>query len=544
MPFLAERKAHIPSTDLISWTFDDLSYDWDTPIYIDQARPERSVSARQAKTMIRKIVAGLYANGFKRGDCVALHSFNDIYYSILFLGIIAAGGVFAGTNPSYTPYELVHHIKTAKTTILLTEPEMIDQVQDACKQAGVPKEKIFILDFLGQKIPAGYKPWSVLLEYGEKDWVRFENEEQAKTTTAARLFSSGTTGLPKAAMLSHYNLISQHTLVHEYVEKPYPVRRVIAVPMFHASSVPTAHTSALRSGHVTYVMRRFELEPLLASISKYQITELGIVPPIAIAIIMSPLTKNYSLKTIKAASCGAAPLAKETQQRFHDLLDPNATVTQVWGMTETSCIASMFHYPEPDSTGAVGRMLPNVDAKLVDDDGNDISDYDVRGELCVRGPIVIAGYFNNPEANAKDWDKDGFFHTGDIAFISKSEKKWYIVDRKKELIKVRGFQVAPPEIEAVLLSHPSVIDAAVIAVSKKGEKDIEHPRAFVTRRPGTNVSEQELLKYCGDRLAKYKALTGGIVFMDAIPKNPSGKILKRILREMVIMEENTGKPML
>ena len=544
MPFLSERSAHIPTKDLISWTFDDLSYDWDKPIYIDQARPERSVSPRQAKKLIRQIVAGLYANGFKKGDCVALHSFNDIYYSILFLGIVAAGGIFAGTNPSYTPYELVHHIQTAQTKFLLTEPEMIDQIKDAAGQAGIPKERIFILDFLGQKIPIGFKPWSALLQYGEKDWVRFDNEEQAKKTTAARLFSSGTTGLPKAAMLSHHNLVSQHTLVHEYAPKPYSVRRIIAVPMFHASSVPTAHTSALRSGHVTYVMRRFELEPLLASISKYQITEIGVVPPIAIAIIMSPLTKNYSLKTIKTASCGAAPLAKETQQRLYELLDPSATVTQVWGMTETSCIASMLHYPEPDTTGSVGRMLPNVDAKLIDDDGKDISAYDVRGELCVRGPIVIAGYFNNPEANAKDWDKDGYFHTGDIAFISKAEKKWYIVDRKKELIKVRGFQVAPPEIEAVLLSHPGVVDSAVIGVSKKGEEDIEHPRAFVVRRPGTNVTEKELLEYCGQRLAKYKTLTGGVVFLDSIPKNASGKILKRILREMVIQEENMGKPML
>lgn len=541
MPFLADRKTDIQTKDIISWTFDDLSYDWDKPIYIDQANPNRNISARQAKKLIRQIAAGLYANGFKKGDCVALHSFNDIYYSIIFLGIIAAGGIFAGTNPSYTPYELVHHIKTSQSKFLFTEPEMLDSIKDAARQCDIPQGNIFILDFLGQKIPDGLKPWTSLLSHGERDWVRFNDEHTAKTTTAARLFSSGTTGLPKAAMLSHFNLVAQHTLVHEYAPMPYAVRRVIAVPMFHASSVPTAHTSALRSGHETYVMRRFELEPFLESIGRYEITELDIVPPMAIAIIMSPVTKNYSLKSIKAATCGAAPLAKETQARLKALLDPEATMTQVWGMTETSCICSMFHFPEPDYTGAVGRMLPNIDAKLVDDDGNDISDYDVRGELCVRGPIVIAGYFNNPEVNAKDWDKDGYFHTGDIAFISRSEKKWHIVDRKKELIKVRGFQVAPPEIEAVLLSHPGVVDAAVIGVQMRGEKDVEHPRAFLVRRPGTNVTEDELLQYCGERLAKYKALTGGVVFLDAIPKNASGKILKRLLREMVVKETGGSK---
>jgi len=419
---------------------------------------------------------------------------------------------------------------------------MITAIREAAKLSSIPESKIFIFDVQGQALPAGFKSWTALLSHGEKDWIRFDDEHTAKNTTAARLFSSGTTGLPKAAVLSHYNLIAQHTLVHEYVHKPYEVRRTLCIPMFHAASVPTAHTSALRSGQVSYIMRRFELEPLLETFAKFDITEIGIVPPIAIAIIMSPLTKNYSMTSIKAASCGAAPLAKETQKRFKDLLDPNATVTQVWGMTETSCVASMLHYPEDDETGSVGRMLPNMDAKLVDDAGNDISAYDVRGELCVRGPIVISGYFNNEAANSECWDADGFFHTGDIAYISRESRKWYIVDRKKELIKVRGFQVAPPELEAVLLSHPLVIDAAVIGVSKRGEKDVEHPRAFVVRRPGgERASEEELKKYCGERLAKYKELTGGVVFLDEIPKNPSGKILKRILREWVVKEEGGAK---
>jgi len=161
------------------------------------------------------------------------------------------------------------------------------------------------------------------------------------------------------------------------------------------------------------------------------------------------------------------------------------------------------------------------------------------GELCIRGPTVISGYFENPAANAASYDEEGYFKTGDIMYRDKATKKWYIVDRKKELIKVRGFQVAPPEIEAVLLDHPQIVDAAVIAVTKRPEPDVELPRAYVVRRPGEEglkLDEATIKKYCSERLAKYKELTGGVVFTDAIPKNASGKILKRILRDEAKIE--------
>lgn len=175
---------------------------------------------------------------------------------------------------------------------------------------------------------------------------------------------------------------------------------------------------------------------------------------------------------------------------------------------------------------------------MIDDNGKDISAYDVRGEICLRGPTITPGYFENPKANAESFDADGWFKTGDIGYCSAEGHKWYIVDRKKELIKVRGFQVAPPEIEAVLLGHPEIIDAAVIGLPVDGA-DGEHPRAYVVRRPGDNgkaLTESGIKEYCGSRLAKYKALTGGVKFVEAIPKNASGKILKRILREEAIKE--------
>lgn len=292
----------------------------------------------------------------------------------------------------------------------------------------------------------------------------------------------------------------------------------------------------------TYIMRRFELEPWLRNIENFQITECNMVPPMVIQVINSPLTKRYSMKSIRYGWSGAAPLAAEPQARMKALLSPSAGFNQVWGMSETSCIATMIHYPEHDPTGSVGRFLPNLDAKLVDDDGNDITDYDVVGELCVRGPLIIKEYFNNPEANQQSFDTDGYFHTGDMAVRKRENGLWYIVDRKKELIKVRGFQVAPAELEGVLLSHPDVSDAAVLGIPAGGpgasaaEKGSEVPRAYIVKKTGSSLEEKHIQAYMKERLAGYKQLVGGVKFVDNIPKNASGKILKKEMKEMARRE--------
>jgi 4-coumarate--CoA ligase len=312
--------------------------------------------------------------------------------------------------------------------------------------------------------------------------------------------------------------------------------------MFHVSNVPRAHTSPLRGGMKTYVMRRFELESWMRNIERFQITEANMVPPMVIQVINSPLNKSYSLASIRNSWVGAAPLAAEPQARYKALLRPDAPFNQVWGMSETSCIATMVHYPEHDPTGSVGRFLPNHDAKLVDDEGHDMTNFDVAGELCVRGPLIVKGYFNNSEANRLAWDDDGYFHTGDVAMRKRENGLWYIVDRKKELIKVRGFQVAPAELEGVLLSHPEISDVAVIGITaggandSAGEQGTELPRAYVVLKHGSSMREVDVQAYMGKRLAGYKQLLGGVKFVDTIPKNASGKILKKDLKEMARLE--------
>ncbi|KAF1809386.1 AMP-binding enzyme [Eremomyces bilateralis CBS 781.70] len=529
MPFLAQSHIPIPTQDLLSWMFDNPQYDVDMPIYIDAANPQNSISNRQAKLMIRKMAAGFKKAGLQKGDVVCVHSFNDIYYPIAFLGIIAAGGIFAGTNPSYTPYEISHAIRTAQIKFFICEPEVMKNVLTASETCGIPKKNVFVFNSRGQSVPAGFESWTSLMSQGETDWERFNDKYTCESTPVARLFSSGTTGLPKALDTTHYNFIAQHTLVVEHRPRPYPLRRLVCNPLFHVSQAPRVHTSALRSGITTYIMRRFELEPWLKNVERYEITELNFVPMMVITVLSSGLATKSTFRSIRSASSGAAPLDKALQQRFQQYLADDVPFSQVWGMSETSCIATMFYYPEYDDTGSVGRFIPNCDAKLVDDNGNDVSRPGIRGELCVRGPIVIRGYFNNPKANQESWDEDGYFHTGDIGYCTE-DLMFYIVDRKKELIKVRGFQVAPPELEAVLLEHPNIIDAAVIGV-QRGSEESELPRAYVVLRSGTSASESEVRDFSSARLARFKNLDGGVQFVESIPKNASGKILKNQLRE-------------
>ncbi|KAK6387197.1 hypothetical protein LTS17_000463 [Exophiala oligosperma] len=540
MPFLADASVPISNKDILSWIFDEPLFDQDKPVYINASNPSESISGNQARKIIRQLASGFHAAGIRPGDCVCLHGFNSIHYSMLFLGIVAVGGCFAGTNPAYTQFELTHHFKTSRARFLIVEPELLSNVLPAAKDCNIPRSNIMMFDTQNEAIPEGFVSWTSLLTHGERDWVRFDDEQTSRNTTAARLYSSGTTGLPKAASLSHYNFVSQHTLVYEYNPAPYEPSRLLYLPLFHAAMVPNAHVTPLRAGHLTYVLRRFELQPVCEAISKYRTTEMVLVPPVAMAMLKFPGIRNYDMSCIKSIACGAGPLDKEHQNALLNIVGPEATFTQVWGMTETSCIATKFYYPERDDTGSVGRPMPNLDLKLIDDDGKDITAYDTPGELCIRGPTIIKSYFDNPKATTESFDDEGYFKTGDVMYCNSQTKKWYIIDRKKELIKVRGFQVAPAEIEGVLLAHPHIQDAAVIGVQKKNEPEVEMPRAYVARKStpeGKKLTEAEVKSYCDERLAKYKALTGGVRFVEVVPRNATGKALKRVLREMVKAEE-------
>lgn len=484
-------------------------------------------------------MAGFRKAGLQKGDCVCLHAFNHLHYSIIVQGIIGAGGTFVGTNPGYTSYELHHSLKVSKARFIIAEPELLGAIKRPAVELGIPASRIFLFGAQNGQTVAEHLTWRTLLEHGEEDWVRFDDLETAKSTTAFLMLSSGTTGLPKAAQLSHYNLVAETTLLHENPKHPEPfaISRVTCLPFFHAATAPYTHTTTLRSGYPSHVMRRFQLHDFLTSVERFKVTQMILVPPMVVAIVnlakdpkQTAFVRNC-LRSVRNVQVGAAPLDKDTQMELQKLLPQGSFFTQLWAMTETSCVASHLYCLERDVSGSVGRFMPNLDVKLVDEDGEEIVPlYDKRGELCIRGPTIIRGYLDNAEANSRDWDEEGFFHTGDILYCDSKTKLWYVVDRKKELIKVRGFQVAPNELEGVLLSHPAIQDAAVIGIEIIGEGS-EMPRAYVIKRQGMDVTEQEVKAWVEERLAKYKRLDGGVRFVDSIPKTASGKILKRLMRE-------------
>jgi acyl-CoA synthetase (AMP-forming)/AMP-acid ligase II len=480
---------------------------------------------------------------------VLINASNDVFYQMLSLAIIGCGAIMAGSNPGYTSFELTHHIKATDATWIMTEPETLSTVLTATKAVSIPNSRIIIFHPLStQQCPPGFKSWTTLFNHGTSDWVRFDSYTTCKTTTAARFTSSGTSGLPKATVNTHLNLIAQHEYNYSpsVYHKPYTASHIFTLPMFHAAVSPRSMTTAWKVGETCYVMRRFEPSVFINAVATHRITELYLVPPLVIALIMHPLSQRTPspLRSVRSGWVGAAPLTRETQARLTRLLAPDAKFTQVWGMTEANCFAARFPEGEDDTTGSVGYLCPGMEGKLVDPDtGKDISAYGVRGEMCVRGESVIPGYYNAPAANAKSWDKDGFYHSGDVMYADASTHKLYVVDRVKELIKVRGFQVAPPEIESLLLEIPGVVDAAVIGV-RAADGEGEACRAYVVTRPGLPAAqiptEKDVYDYVKDKLIRYKHLDGGVAFVPLIPKTASGKILKRLLREEFERESRVG----
>ncbi|KAL8718555.1 MAG: hypothetical protein Q9225_004327 [Loekoesia sp. 1 TL-2023] len=426
---------------------------------------------------------------------------------------------------------------------------MLATTMQSAKDCEIPASKVFTFETKDQAAVPGQKSWTDLLKHGEADWLTFDKPGQAKSTISTLAFTSGTTGFPKAAMIPHLYAISQLRAL-ENQRPPYEVSRLVCIPAFHAFAVPLLTGCAIRNQQATYVMRRFELETYLQTIRQFQITEIPMVPTMLIAVLNSPLATKEDLKSLRSVWVGGSPLRSSTQRDFQALLDQDALVTQVWGMTETGWTTLLF-WPESDDTGSVGRLLPNMSSKLIAGDGSIITEDNREGELYVKGASIMNGYFNDPVATAATIDEDGWLRTGDVAYCVKG--KWYIVDRKKDMIKFHGWQIAPAELEAVLLTHPQVINAAIIGIPlKDGTGEI--PQAFVVLKPrpldGTYAShgdleertttEEELKSYLASRLAKYKAVNG-VTFVDDIPRTPSGKLQKFKLKELYLDLSNLKK---
>ncbi|KAK0385086.1 hypothetical protein NLU13_7564 [Sarocladium strictum] len=414
---------------------------------------------------------------------------------------------------------------------------MLPLILEAASKAGLSRDKIF--QFSDERNPTvqGIPDWQDMIgspQQGDAwQWPRLSARE-ATTTVATINYSSGTTGLPKGVCVSHYNLVAnvEQTIVMRYAKKPYPFEKrpkerwVGFLPLYHAYGQLYTILMAIKLHVPVYIIAEFRYEEFLAVIGRYKITSLQIAPPILVMLSKRPETSRYDLSSVRDVLCGAAPLSRELQNECQRRFD--IQINQGWGMTEVTCGA--LHVPGgvKDDTGSVGQLDPNCECKLVDDDGNEV-DMGKPGEMYVRGPNVCMRYWRNEAATRESIDDQGWLKTGDVA-ICNEEGYFWIVDRKKELIKVNALQVAPAELEAALLENEHVADAAVVGITLNGN---EWPRAYVVVQEASRgkVTPQAIAEWLVPRVAKHKRLVGGVVFVDEVPKLASGKIQRKTMRE-------------
>lgn len=459
---------------------------------------------------IRSLAGGLVAWGLAGGDVVAILAPNQPEYAIVFHGVAYAGGVVTTINPSYTEREVRHQLEDARPRLLVTVGALIDVARAAA--AGTSVDQIVVFDEAD-----GVDSISSLRGAPLDAPVRIPPD-----SPVALPYSSGTTGLSKGVVLTHRNLVANIA----QVMAPFGVRPdetvMCALPMFHIYGMQVIMNASLAAGATVVTMPRFDLVEFLDLHARHRITRSYIAPPIAVALAKHPVVDEYDLSALEFINSGAAPLSAELQVEVARRLD--CQVVQGYGLTECSPTTHLTPFGNARS-GSVGVTAPNTESRIVDPvSGRDLGTGE-EGELWVRGPQVMTGYLNNPTATAETIDGDGWLHTGDIARIDADGHLW-IVDRLKELIKYKGFQVPPAELEALLLTHPTVADAAV--VGRPDDEAGEIPVGFVVLKPGCEATEQELCEFVASQTASYKQLRH-LSFIDSVPKSPSGKILRRML---------------
>lgn len=506
----------IPNSDLCSVVLTRAQELADKPALVD-GPTGRTLSYSQLSQQIQHFAAGLDQRGFKKGDVFATFIPNVPEYAVVFLGVAAVGGINTTVNSLYSTSDLVHQFTDSGARFLLTIPEFLDRALPAAKEVGI--EEVFVLgDATGLE---GVSSFSDLLD---NDGDAPSVEIDPKNDLVALPYSSGTTGLSKGVMLTHENLISNMIISGQ----PNPVddsdRMIGVLPFFHIYGMVLILNLAIYRGVTLVTMPRFDLEQFLQIVQDYQITCLNLVPPIVLALAKHPSVENYDVSSVRVIGCGAAPLGEELEQACSARL--GCQIYQGYGLTE---VAGASHVnPAAESagkTGAVGPVLPNTLSKIIDTETGAELGVNERGEVLIYGPHVMAGYLNNEEATANTIDSEGWFHSGDIGYVDE-DGFFYIVDRVKELIKYKGYQVAPAELEALLLSHESIADAAVIP--SPNEEAGEIPKAFVVLKD--ELSPEEIMQWVAERVAPHKKIRL-LDIVTEIPKAASGKILRRVLVE-------------
>ncbi|MFJ7077788.1 4-coumarate--CoA ligase family protein [Streptomyces sp. NPDC098781] len=491
----------------------------DTPALVD-GTDGTTLTYEQLDRFHRRVAAGLAEAGVRKGDVLALHSPNTVAFPTAFYAATRAGASVTTVHPLATPDEFAKQLKDSGARWIVTVSPLLEAARRAAELAGGVQE-IFVCD----SAPGHRSLIDMLASAAPEPRVDIDPVQDV----AALPYSSGTTGIPKGVMLTHRQIATNLAQLEPAISAG-PGDRILAVlPFFHIYGLTALMNAPLRQGATVVVLPRFDLETFLAAIQTHRITGLYVAPPIVLALAKHPLVAQYDLSSLKYVISAAAPLDATLAAACSERLGL-PPVGQAYGMTELSPgthvvpLAAMHDAP----AGTVGRLIAGTEMRIVslDDPDKDLG-VGESGEILIRGPQVMKGYLGRPDATAAMIDADGWLHTGDVGHVDANG--WlFVVDRVKELIKYKGFQVAPAELEALLLTHPSVADAAVIGVYNDEGNEI--PRAYVVRQPSaTDLSESEVMMYVAERVAPYKRVRQ-VTFIDGVPRAASGKILRRELR--------------
>lgn len=475
----------------------------------------RSLRYGELDRHIGRFAAGLAAHGFKPGDTLLMFAPNMPEWPVAALGALAVGGVVSGANPQYGAADLARQMRDARARFVFTIAPLLTTVREAAAAAAAVR-----IIVVGGPAANGELAYETLLASTAPEPGTPEDPD----ALAALPYSSGTTGLQKGVMLTHRTMLSNLVQYNTATFEPGVAERMVTLallPMFHIYGFTVITLCGLARGVRLVTLARFEPQAFLQALQQYRVTHLAVVPPMLHFLALHPLVGSYDLSSLELVGCGAAPLAGALELKAADRM--RCRVVQGYGMTESSGVIATT-YPGHTRPGASGQLLPGTQARVVDP----LTLEDVRrgetGEIWFRGPQAFKGYLNQPEATASTITPDGWVRTGDIGRIDE-DGYIYLTDRLKELIKVKGFQVAPAELEALLCTHPQVAEAGVIG--RADERCGERPVGYVVARGA--LDPQALIAWVAQQLPEYKHLAD-VVLCEAIPKTPSGKILRRVLR--------------
>jgi acyl-CoA synthetase (AMP-forming)/AMP-acid ligase II len=501
----------VPASPLTPYILDRSARWADKAAFVDGATGG-TMTYREFEAAVRGQAGGWLEAGLTKGEVVAVMAPNCPDYGVVFHAVALAGGVVTTVNPTYTAGEVHHQLVDSGATRLVTIPMFLETATAAIADSAV-REVYVIGEAEGHASIASLVGASLAMQ------VPVDLDD-----VVALPYSSGTTGLAKGVMLTHRNLVSNIEQALATVGVSGDDAFVAVLPFFHIYGMQVLMNLGLRAGATIVTMPRFDLEQFLSLHQEHRLTRAFVAPPMVVALAKHPVVDNYDLSALQWILSGAAPLSADLAIECGRRL--GCEVVQGYGMTELSPVS----HATPSGgfkPGSVGVTVPNTEVQVVDPATGSSLGVDADGEVWVRGPQVMKGYLNNEAATKDTIDEDGWLHTGDIGHID-TDGHLFVVDRLKELIKYKGFQVPPAELEALLLTHPHIADVAVIGLPDDEAGEV--PAAYVVLKHGHDTTAADIQRFVADNVANYKQIRK-LTFVDAIPKSPSGKILRRVLRE-------------